>query len=182
MSANLVETWEQFRSVLNLYSNIETLLNPPCSPAQMSEAEGRLNFTLPQPLKTLLALNNGQRVDDKKTVKGIFKSLSGWDVYERHVFLGLDEIGQAYKAFVDDQVLVAEFGTSEIPFAIAVFPVPFKQTPYKEAFCINSSTGLVSLIWTQHIDPMNPSEWQVARFRRAASLAEFIEKQIVFYW
>ena len=37
-------------------------------------------------------LNNGQRIDDEGIKKGIFKSVSGWDVYQRHVFLSLEEI------------------------------------------------------------------------------------------
>jgi len=181
MSANLVETWEQYKSVLKLYGNALALLNPPCSTLQLSKAEKRLHFALPPSLKTLLALNNGQQLVDQATPQGIFKSVSGWDVYERHVFVGLEGICEAYESFISDKVLVEEFGVREIPFAIAVSPVPFRPTHYQEAFCINSATGIVSLIWTQHVDPLNPPEWQVAKFRRAESLAEFIGKQIELY-
>ena len=41
--------------------------------------------------------------------------------------------------------------------------------------------NISSLIWTQHIDPMSPPEWQVKKFMRAKSLTEFIEKQIELY-
>lgn len=181
MMADIVEAWERFKSVLKLYGKAHLFLNPPCSAERIQEVERKLNFEFPSTLKYLLAINNGQRIDDEGIKKGIFKSVSGWDVYERHVFLSLEEIRKAYKSFIDDKVLVEEFGANEIPFAIAVCPVPFNQTQYKEAFCINSSTGAVSLIWTQHIDPTTPPEWQVEKFKRAESLIEFIEGQIELY-
>jgi hypothetical protein len=123
-----------------------------------------------------LALNNGQKSGAEPSENGIFKSVSGWDVYERQVFLGIGGIAKAYKTFVEDEVLVDEFGTSEIPFAVAG-----DSSEYKEAFCINRSSQAVSLIWTQYFDPSNPPEWQVYRFERAKSLTEFIEKQIELY-
>ena len=138
--------------------------------------ERKFDFELPATLKALLALNNGQRIDDEGTKKGIFKSISGWDNYERHVFLGIREIETAYKTFIDDKVLLTEFGVSEIPFAVAG-----SSTQYKEVFCINHSTGIVSLIWADHIDPFNPAEWQVQKFIRAESLMKFIDRQIELY-
>jgi hypothetical protein len=180
MSTDIVKAWEQFTHVLKIY-NAHLLLNPPYTAEQFQEVDRNFNFDFPSPLKSLLALNDGQRIDDEGIKKGVFKSVSGWNVYERHIFLSLEEIKKAYKSFIGDEVLVEEFGTNEIPFAIAVSPVPYSHIQYKEAFCINSSTGAISLIWTQYIDPMNPPEWQVAKFRRAESLIEFIEKQTELY-
>lgn len=175
MTADLVETWERFRYILKLY-NADVLLNPPCTTEQIQEMNQKVGVDFPSTLKSLLTLNNGQHIGIKK---GIFKSVSGWDVYEKHVFLSLEEIWAAYKSFINNKILVEEFGKSEIPFAVS--PVQFSQMQYKEAFCINSATGTVSLIWTQYIDPMNPPEWQVEKFKRAESLIEFIEKQIELY-
>jgi hypothetical protein len=202
MAKDIVEVWDQFINVLKLYCDAPSLLNPPCSTQNILEVEGKLDFELPYMLKTLLTLNNGQRIDrevvmktsrwqkvanmigyhakepsaNKGNAQGIFKSISGWDVYDRHIYLGLEGIQTAYKTFIDDDVLVAEFGTNEIPFAVAG-----SAEKYREAFCINYVTGIVSLIWTLYYDPFNPPEWQIEKFIQAESLAEFIEKQITLY-
>jgi hypothetical protein len=176
MTASLVQAWEQYKSILKAYGGADALLNPPCSAQQVGEVETRLSFALPLSLRALLTLNNGQRLDEQGMAKGIFKSVSGWDVYQRQVYLGIQEIEAAYKAFVDDNVLIAEFGAGQIPFAVAGSP-----THYTEAFCIDFSTETVNLIWTQHVDPFNPPEWQVHKFRRAESLTEFVQRQIELY-
>jgi hypothetical protein len=180
MTTDIVKAWEQFTGALKMY-NAHLLLNPPCATEQILEVDKIIDVDFPSSLKSLLLLNNGQRMDDEGIKKGIFKSVSGWDVYLRHIFLSLEEIKKAYKSFIDDEVLLEEFGANEIPFAIAVSPVAYSHMQYREAFCINSSTGIVSLIWTQYIDPMNPPEWQVWKFKRAESLTEFIEKQTELY-
>lgn len=176
MATDIVETWIQFRQVLKLYGEKHLILNTPCSTEQIREVETRLGFELPSSLKMLLVINNGQRVNDDEVKTGIFKSISGWDVYERHIFLSISDIEIAYRTFIEDSVLRSEFGISEIPFAVAGSP-----TRYREAFCINRSTGVVSLIWTEYADPFIPAEWQVRKFTRAESLAEFIQKQIELY-
>jgi hypothetical protein len=176
MTANLAKTWERFRGVLKLYGLDASLLNPPCSSDEIRKVENKLGLELPSMLAQLLSLNDGQKLDGGGANTGIFKSISGWDVYERQVFLGVDDMGKAYRTFVGDRVLTKEFGVGEIPFAIAGSPAK-----YREAFCINSSTQSISLIWTQHSDLSNPPEWQVYKFSRAKSLTEFIEKQIELY-
>ncbi|MDW8319453.1 MAG: SMI1/KNR4 family protein [Anaerolineae bacterium] len=176
MAADLAEAWEQFRQALELYGEASRVLNPPCSTEQVHEVETRLGFELPPSLKALLAINNGQRIDNERNKRGIFKSVSGWDVYERHVFLGIRDIETAYRTFIDDTILRSEFGVEEIPFAVAGNP-----TRYKEAFCINRSTGVVSLIWTDYVDPFSPADWQVKKCTRARSLAEFVQKQVELY-
>lgn len=176
MAPGIAESWGKFRQVLQLYREVQLVLNPPCSTEQIREVETQLGFEIPSALKVLLAINNGQRVNDDGVKEGIFKSLSGWDVYERHIFLGVEDIQIAYTTFVDDPVLRSEFGISEIPFAISGSP-----SGYREAFCIHRSTGVVSLIWTEYSDPFNFAKWQVEKFTRAESLAEFILKQIALY-
>lgn len=175
MASDVAEAWKQFQKVLELYS-AHVVLNPPCSAEQIREVEARLGFKFPASLEALLAINNGQRANGNEVKKGIFKSISGWDAYERHIFLGICDIEAAYRTFIDDSVLRSEFGDSEIPFAVAGNP-----TGYREAFCINRSTGVVSLLWTDYPDPHHPAEWQVQKFTRAKSLAEFIQKQIELY-
>ncbi|UZQ54117.1 SMI1/KNR4 family protein [Trichothermofontia sichuanensis B231] len=176
MALDIAESWEQFRQVLAVYCETHLVLNPPCSTEQIHEVETRLSFELPSSLKVLLSMNDGQRVNSNGVKKAIFKSVSGWDVYERHIFLGIRDIETAYRTFIDDSVLRSEFGVNEIPFAVAGSP-----TRYREAFCLNRSIGVVSLIWTEYTDPFNPAKWQVDKFTRSQSLAEFIQKQIEFY-
>lgn len=177
MTTDLVAAWNGFRDTLEMYGDAVTLLNPPCSVDEIVAVEHICNVTLPPALQALLALNNGQRIDERGAEAGLFKSLSGWNVYERHVFLSIQEIPIAYQTFMNDEVLAAEFGRNEIPFAVATGRKTYSPKDYREAFCINSLTGAVSLIWTQYYDPMNPPEWQVQKFKRAKSLTEFIEKQ-----
>ncbi len=177
MTTDVAAAWDGFRDTLEMYGDAVTLLNPPCSVAELAIFEQRFNLALPPALTALLALNNGQRIDERGAEAGLFKSLSGWNVYERHVFLSIQEIAIAYQTFISDEVLVAEFGRNEIPFAVATGRKTYSPKNYKEAFCINSLTGAVSLIWTQYFDPLNPPEWQVQKFKRAESLSEFIEKQ-----
>jgi len=176
MKPDITQTWTQFQEVLKRIGKANSLLNPPCAPQSPRAFEDRFSIQLPEPLKTLLAINNGQVVTGDGSKNGIFKSVSGWDVYERHIFLGIEGIAIAYQVFTSDSLLLAEFGSHEIPFAVAGSP-----SRYREAFCVHAVTGAVSLIWTEISDPFNPPEWQVQRFRRSDSLAEFIEKQIEFY-
>ncbi len=223
MTASLAAAWERFKDVSTCGNNAVSLLNPPCSVDEMVAVENISNVTLPPALKALLAMNNGQRMDEQKPEagllkgiaaraiekihfplpnmlikllelnigrrvcerevnRGIFKSVHGWDVYEKHIFLSVQAIGIAYQAFVNDEVLAAEFGLNEIPFAVAVIQQETcSPEHYKEAFCINSMTGVVSLILTQYYDPNLPPEWLVYKLKRAESLTEFIEKQIEQY-
>jgi hypothetical protein len=176
MTTQVVEVWEQFQSILNRYGRVYSYLNPPCSPDQILAAESLNNIAFPEALISLLCLNNGQQIGNESFKLGIFKSFSGWDAYKRHLFLGVDEIGTAYQTFISDPVLLSEFGTNEIPFAVAGSP-----TQFSEAFCIHSLTGAVSLIWTEYVDPFNPPEWQVQKFHRAETLTKFIAKQIELY-
>ena len=176
MITDLTQTWTHFQEVIKRYGKASSLLNPPCAPSSLSEFDDRFPIRLPELLKTLLAINNGQEVTGEGRKNGIFKSVSGWDVYKRHVFLTIEGIETAYKVFIEDTVLLAEFGGSEIPFAVAGIP-----GQYSEAFCIDALTGAVSLIWTEISDPFNPPEWQVQKFHRADSLQAFIEQQIELY-
>lgn len=159
--------------MLRVYPSGLTSLNAPCTPPDRAHAEMALGFALPAPLQTLLDLNNGQQPNSE----GLFKSVSGWDVYRRHVFLDALGIARAYQTFVADAVLLDEFGRDEIPFALCKH-----LTAYDEVFTIHRHTLAVSLIWTEYIDPYNPPEWQVRKFARAETLCDFILLQHHLYW
>ncbi|HXO20122.1 MAG TPA: SMI1/KNR4 family protein [Thermoanaerobaculia bacterium] len=172
-SEDLQLAWEGFRHVLGLYGKNLESLNEGCSAAAIAEVEAGLGIQLPPSLVQLLQLANGQ----KKDTPGIFKSVSGWDVYCRHAFLDLEGIAAAYRRFVEYELLLTEFGPSEVPFTADQV-----KGLHSEAFTVDLRDGRVSLIWTEAADPWLPPEWQVLRFTRGANLAEFLRVQTWMYW
>lgn len=168
---DLIAAWEELQGILKTYRNAFSTLNPPCLADTIRKVEQDLSFDLPEPLTTLLKLNNGQTLDSL----GIFKSVSGWNVYSRHTFLDAESVPVAYKAFFRDENLLEEFGDQEIPFA-----VEGKPNNFKEMFSIHRGTGKVSLIWTLY-DPLMPPSWQTSRFARGDNMAEFLRRQIDLY-
>jgi hypothetical protein len=170
--SDVTEAWHAFCERIQVFPSAKNALNGPCAPETIQHVETALGFGMPDPLKQVLALNNGQRLDSI----GIFKSVSGWDLYRRHVILDALSIGQAYQNFVGDEILAQEYGHAEIPFAVSGTP-----ERYSEAFTIHRQSGAISLIWTEYPDPFNPPKWQVWKFPRAENLAEFLWMQTRFY-
>lgn len=172
MEDRLIDAWTRFCEILRGYGKAVSTLNPPCPAEMILAVEQRLQFDLPSSLKALLRLSNGQRLDQD----GIFKSVSGWNVYRRQVFLDVESIPTAYERFLRDEVLVDEFGTDEIPFAVAGTP-----ESHPEVFTIHRESQVVSLIWSDYRDPLMPAAWQVTRAPRGADLAEFLHRQIALF-
>jgi hypothetical protein len=168
---DLIAAWAEFARVLNGYGKTSSL-NGPCPPEAIRNAERKLGFELPPALATLLKLSDGQTPDST----GLFKSVSGWDVYLRHRFLGAEGLAVAYRKFVKNGALLELFGDQEIPFAVVGTP-----DNYREVFSVNRETGEVSLVETQIINPLLPWDWQIFRRPRAGSLAEFLRGQVGMY-
>jgi hypothetical protein len=168
---DLIAAWTEFATVLKGYGK-DSSLNEPCPPEAIRNAERELGFELPPALATLLKLSDGQTPDST----GLFKSVSGWDVYLRHSFLGAEGLAVAYRNFVENEYLLEVFGDQELPFAVVGTP-----DDYREVFSVNRETGEVSLIETQIIDPRLPPEWQLTRHPRAESLAKFLRDQTILY-
>lgn len=169
---DLPAAWQGFCRKLRLYGKAIEWLNEPCSAAAIAGAEERLGFQLPPSLVQLLQLADGQ----KKDTKGIFKSVSGWDVYRRHAFLDLEGIVAAYEGFVEDELLRTQFGKRDIPFT-----ADLGKDLHGEVFTVEMNDESVRLIWTGTADPWMPAEWQVSRFSRGANLAEFLRVQTWMY-
>jgi hypothetical protein len=167
----IASPWERFCGRLRIYGKALESLNGPCSSDEMQAAEARLGIALPGPLRHLLTLNNGQRAG---TV-GIFKSLSGWDVYQRHVFLSAEAVAGAYHDFVQDELLATQFGVEEIPFAVA------GKADCGSLCSVQAQTGAVSLIDTEVHDWTLPDEWQLVRRRWAPTLSLFLDDQTAQY-
>ena len=105
---------------------------------------------------------------------GIFKSVSGWDAYHRHIFLDVESLVAVCRSFVENEVLVKEF-PGEVPFASES-----RSSCWGEVFTIHRETGKVSLIWTTY-DPLLPPDWQLNRFGRGETLAKFLRRQVTLY-
>ncbi len=166
--SEMTAAWRRLADLLNLSPAVAALLNEPCPPGILHDVERTLGFALPDSLAELLQLNNGQELEGN----GLFKSPSGWERYRRQFFLDAESIATAYRTFIEDELLLKEFGDKEVPFASQ--RVDFAQG---EVFTVNRETQKVSLIWTETYDPWNPPDWQVARFDRGKDLAAFFEWQ-----
>ncbi len=108
---DLAQAWEQFTGALKAYPKVYSALNEPCSSERIRQAERELGFELPEPLVRLLELSDGQKPD----TPGIFKSVSGWDRYRRHVLLDVESVVAVYRHYVEDEQLMAQF-PGEVPF------------------------------------------------------------------
>lgn len=166
------QIWEEFCKLLKGYGGADSWLNPPCPPEVLAAVEQDLGLELPSPLRELLALNDGQLLDRP----GIFKSVSGWDLYRRLVFLDTQSIVEARRVQLADEDLVREFGEPELVFAIAGTVELFT-----EAYSIHLESGHVSLLWTFAHDWTLPVDWQLGKFPRGRSLDEFLTSQIGMY-
>jgi len=168
---DLASAWEQFTGVLKRYSKAFASLNEPCPSEKIRQAERDLGFELPELLVRLLELSDGQKPD----TPGIFKSISGWDRYRRHIFLDVDSIVAVYRHYVEDEQLMAQF-PGEVPFAAEK-----RSSCWDEVFAIHRETRKVSLIWTSAADPTLPPEWQFHLFGRGETLADFLRWQVTLY-
>jgi len=168
---NLASAWEQFTGTLKCYGQAFASLNEPCPAERIRWAERELGFELPPSLVRLLELSNGQKPD----TEGIFKSVSGWNVYKRLVFLDVESVVAVYRHYVEDRDLMKEY-PGEVPFAAEK-----RSTCWDEVFSIHRETRKVSLVWTVAPDPFLPPDWQFSRFGRGEDLAEFLRWQVSLY-
>jgi hypothetical protein len=168
---DLKSAWQDFVRLIGGYGGAASSLNGPCPPETLRRVEDALGFELPGSLAELLGWNNGQKLDRK----GLFKSISGWDVYLRPVFLDAESIVTAYRRLIRDETLREELGEQEVPFAAANRPESFF-----EVFSVNRQDQRVSLLWTCY-DPLMPPDWQISRFARGRDLTEFVRSQIRLY-
>jgi hypothetical protein len=172
MTDRPAESWRRFVDTLKCFGDAVSIPNPPCPEETLRAVEQRLGFSLPSPLAEILRINNGQAFDRP----GIFKAVSYWNKYNRHVFLDAESIATAYETFARDELLMAEGWAGEIPFALFGNPESFK-----EVFSIQRSNGKVSLIWTAIYDPLMPWDWQVSKLPRGDDFSDFLAKQIGLY-
>jgi hypothetical protein len=140
--------------LLKCYGKALASLNEPCPPERIRQAERDLGFELPPSLVRLLELSNGQKAD----TDGVFKSVSGWNVYKRLIFLDVESI-----------------------VAVVPFAAEKRSTCWDEVFSIHRETQKVSLVWTVAPDPFLPPDWQFSRRGRGETLADFLRWQVSLY-
>lgn len=163
----LQKNWQDFSS-----KKIAEYLNPPCATSNIEAAENDLGFALPKELTQLLVLNNGQKLE----AEGIFKNISGWDIYNKLKFLDCNSIVWAYKEILNDEDLLGEFGLDLIPFA-----TKGGKDFLGDTYAINIHTGEIFILWTEAADWTLPKEWQFGIFKRGDSLIDFIKLQTMLF-
>lgn len=157
--------WNDFIKAIRLDDD----LNSPSSIKEILDIEVLLGFNLPDELKNIYLNNNGQ-IGKKK---GLFKAVSGYDVYRRPLFLSLKEMYLIWKKLCEDKDMRDYFSFTFIPFASDNKDYP------DNVFCLDVETSRVFLLWALAPDPTLPVDWQLTRIKQADSFAQFLDNQIL---
>jgi hypothetical protein len=171
VSEEIGPAWERFRSRLKIYGKGLAMLQGPAPAEDVGRAEAELGFPLPGALRDILAINNGQVQDSP----GVFKSLSGWDVYRRHMFLDAAAVAGAYLELVGDESCRRLLGEDEIPFGVN------GTARFGAILSIHRVTGAVSLLRNDSLDWTLPEDWVIVRKPWAPTLASFLDDQVSSY-
>lgn len=162
MQKELEIAWEQFARLKELQ------LNPPATEEDIQKVEVELGFALPDGLRNLYLLADGQR--DRQDL-GVFKNVSGANVYSRVWFVAVDELSEYYDLLVSDQELKAEFGEDYLPFAVE------GEEYLGYCYAISIKDGTIHILWTDFPDPFLPVEWQLNVIKRGENMLDFIQHQ-----
>lgn len=158
----LEEIWDIFAKLK------KEQLNPPATDAELQAVEYQLGFALPEGLKDLYRLANGQR---NQQDLGIFKNVSGANVYSRVWFITAAELPDYYHLFCENEELLKEFGKDFLPFAVE------GEEYLGYCYAISIQDGSVHILWTDFPDPFLPVDWQLCAFKRGDSVLDFLKHQ-----
>ena len=147
--------------------------NPPAGEAIISKTEAALGFAIPEGLKDVYRLSNGQL---KMKATGVFKNVSGADVYTHVRFLSVEELPRAWNMIISDKEISEEFNNEFLPFALE------KEKTLGYCFGISLKTGGIYMLWTDCTDYFTPVSWQLWRIFRANSMLEFIQLQNLMFF
>ena len=128
-------------------------LNDGCEPDQIVSLQERLHITLPESLKELYLLNDGQ--------KGVETG-----VYFGCTFLALACAEQLYNEFVEDEGFDV--------FSADLFPFAFDG--FYDVYCIDVGSGAIYFMWTGGPDIFLPREWQTTKRKVAEDMEELLGK------
>lgn len=143
-------------------------IKPPATDAELETVEYQLGFALPSGLKDLYRLSNGQR--DRQDL-GIFKNVSGANVYSRVWFVAVEELPDYYHLLCSNEDWEKQFGTDFLPFAVE------GEEYLGYCYAISRQHGTVHILWTDFPDPFLPIDWQLCAFKRGDSVLDFLKHQ-----
>ena len=162
MNTPLELAWEVFTTFKKEH------LHLPATETQLAEVEQKLGFKLPEDLKSLYRLANGQR--DRQDL-GVFKNVSGANVYSRVWFIEVEQLPEYYQLLCAQEELLTEFGTDYLPFAVE------GESYLGYCYAISLSKGSIHILWTDFPDPFLPIEWQLFAIKRGHNMLDFINHQ-----
>jgi cell wall assembly regulator SMI1 len=81
-------TWSLFKDTIKAFLQLANDLKTGCQQSDITAIEKKMGNVLPDALKKLYVLNNGQRVE----TDGIFKAISGYSKFSKVFFLTLDKM------------------------------------------------------------------------------------------
>ena len=166
MKAEIIKEWKFF------VAGKDKLFNAPALPEQIKKVENKLNFKIPDDLKTLYLLTNGQQDFQQK---GVFKNVSGFDVYSRVFFLPVQQLPLYYAKTFENESMMDSFGKEFLPFA-----VEFEQQ-LGYSYAISLKDNGIYMLWTDLSDPHLPADWQLSAIRRGKGMFEFLQFQHMLF-
>lgn len=164
-------SWNEFLNEIKRFKSLFEDLNGPCIHAEIVNAERELNLLFPEDLKIIYLNNNGQSGIET----GVFKALSGYDVYKRPKLLSLRSMINMHNAFLKNSDFGAYFKNTYIPFACDDENYP------DNVFCVDSECGAVYLLWVSAPDWTLPVDWQLLKVKQTNTLEAFLEIQTMYY-
>jgi hypothetical protein len=172
----LENTWSLFKDTIKVFPQLANDLNRGCQQSDITAIGKKMGTVLPDALKRLYVLNNGQRGE----ADGIFKAVSGYSKFSKVFFLPLDKILAVWQYLRADKPIDV-FRPNDIPFAADRCVTQQNIHSMDDVFCMDSETGEVFLLWTAFPDPFLPPDWQTNRIKQAENLIDFLHKQIGLY-
>lgn len=164
-------SWNAFLNAIKSFKPLFDDLNGPSSEVEIINAEYELKLSFLEELNNVYLSNNGQLGNEK----GVFKALSGYDVYKRPKLLSFSSIINLKNVLLKNSNFGAYFKSTYIPFACDDENYP------DNVFCVDSESGEVYLLWVSTPDWTLPVDWQLLKVKQANTLEAFLEIQTMYY-
>jgi hypothetical protein len=168
-SKKISDIWNQFLKTLKCFNSLN--VKDGCTECDINYLETELNILMPEDLKNMYLISNGQKYNGA----GIFKAIFGFDVYKRLYFRSISDIIKKHKTLLNHKELVEYgiFNKNLIPFAWNDFS--------NYIYCIDIFTNEIFLLQIDAPDWTLPFDWQVSKVKRGDNLESFIKYQILLY-
>lgn len=166
MTNPLLETFQKF---IAPFESLKQSLAPPAEPSRVASVEKEIGLPLPKDLKNLYQIANGQK---DFLGKGLFKLVSGFDIYVRPFFIPVESLSHYFQLISVDEELRREFKNDLLPFAV--------ESEDRLGYCYaqSLSTGKIYALWTDYSQAyLDPPEWHIMQFLRADNMEGFLKYQ-----